>query len=190
MIQPYDAKEIKASIFNIDSTKSPGPDGYGSGFIKSGWKIIGEDITKGIMEFFDNGKLLTQLNATIISLIPKIEMSQYASQYRPIACCNVLYKCISKLICMRLKKALRWVVAKNQAAFVKVRSLIHNVLICHDLLRHYNRKISPKCLMKIDIKKAYDMVSWDVLYEALQGYVIDEVCDFHEIYYQSKWRGS
>ncbi|XP_019225084.1 PREDICTED: uncharacterized protein LOC109206689, partial [Nicotiana attenuata] len=49
-------------------------------------------------------------------------------------------------------------------------SLIHNVLICHDLLRHYNRKTTPRCLMKIDLKKTYDMVRWEFLEEVLRGY--------------------
>ncbi|MDV3181123.1 MAG: reverse transcriptase domain-containing protein, partial [Candidatus Phytoplasma australasiaticum] len=59
---------------------------------------------------------------------------------------------------------------ENRGAFVEGRSLIHNVRICHDILRHYNRKTTPRCFMKIDLKKAYDMVSWDFLEEALKGY--------------------
>ncbi|KAH0738106.1 hypothetical protein KY290_036811 [Solanum tuberosum] len=48
---------------------------------------------------------------------------------------------------------------------------MHNVLICHDILRHYNRKnVSPRCLMKIDLRKSYDMVSWDFLEEVLAGF--------------------
>lgn len=74
----------------------------------------------------------------------------------------------SKMIYMRLKKAITHVVADNRAAFVEGRSLTHNVLICHDLLRHYNRKTSPRCLVKINLRKAYDMVSWDFIKEALK----------------------
>ncbi|KAK6781939.1 hypothetical protein RDI58_019735 [Solanum bulbocastanum] len=49
--------------------------------------------------------------------------------------------------------------------------MMHNVLICHDLLRHYNRKnVSPRCLMKIYLKKAYDIVSWEFLEEVLRGF--------------------
>lgn len=59
---------------------------------------------------------------------------------------------------------------KNQEVFVEGRSLIHNVLICHDLLRYYSRKISLRYLMKIDLRKAYDMVSWDFIEEALNGF--------------------
>lgn len=46
---------------------------------------------------------------------------------------------------------------------------MHNVLVGHDILRHYNRKTSPRCRMKIDLRKAYDMVSWEFLEEILIG---------------------
>lgn len=42
--------------------------------------------------------------------------------------------------------------------------------MCHDLLRHYNRKTSPRCLTKIDLRKAYDMVQWEFIKEMLVGY--------------------
>lgn len=60
--------------------------------------------------------------------------------------------------------------AENQSAFVQVRPMVHNVLICHDLLRLYNRQTSPRCMVKIDLRKAYDMVSWEFVEEALKGY--------------------
>ncbi|KAH0651106.1 hypothetical protein KY284_031018 [Solanum tuberosum] len=69
------------------------------------------------------------------------------------------------MICTRLKKVVSILVADNQAAFVQGRSMNHNILICHDLLRHYNRKTTPRCLMKIELRKAYDMVSWEFLEE-------------------------
>ncbi|XP_019253857.1 PREDICTED: uncharacterized protein LOC109232545 [Nicotiana attenuata] len=143
LLEPYTEKEVKHAIFQIDQNKSPGPDG--------------KDITDAILEFFWNGKLLKQINSTNIALIPKITVPENASQYRPITCCNVLYKGISKLICSRLKEAITVIVDDNQSAFVQGRSMVHNVLICHDLLRYYGRKTTPRCLMKIDLRKAYDM---------------------------------
>ncbi|XP_062085606.1 uncharacterized protein LOC133791704 [Humulus lupulus] len=41
LLKPFSAKEIRAALFSIPSSKSPGPDGYGSGFFKSVWKHIG-----------------------------------------------------------------------------------------------------------------------------------------------------
>ncbi|KAH0721232.1 hypothetical protein KY290_006149 [Solanum tuberosum] len=69
LLQPYTVMEVKAALFHIDSNKSPGPDGYGSGFFKAAWDIIGDDIVTAVLQFFTNGKLLKQLNATNIALI-------------------------------------------------------------------------------------------------------------------------
>ncbi|XP_070049634.1 uncharacterized protein [Nicotiana tomentosiformis] len=157
-----------------DSSKSPGPDSFGSGFFKAVWSIIGEDITAAILEFFHNGKLLKQLNSTNIALIPNVEDPEYASQYRPISCCNIVYKGISKMLCSRLTHAVSQLEADNQATFIPGRSMMHNVLICHDLLRHYNRKTSARCLMNIDLRKAYDLVEWKFLEEVLKGFGFPE----------------
>ncbi|XP_059315810.1 uncharacterized protein LOC132066523 [Lycium ferocissimum] len=75
---------------------------------------------------------------------------------------------------MRLKQVFPSLVSDAHAAFVSGRSLIHNVLICHDLMKRYNRKSTPKCLMKIDLRKAYDMLQWDFLEEMLHGYGFPE----------------
>lgn len=41
------------------------------------------------------------------------------------------------------------------------RNIIHNVLLCQDLVKHYGRKqCTPSCLLKIDLRKAYDTMHW------------------------------
>lgn len=161
-------------MFSININKSPGPDGYGIDFFKKVRNIIGEGVTNAILQVFRIGKLLKQINSIMITLIPKVAEPQLASQSRPISCYNVLYKCISKMICQRLRKALTHVISNNHAAFVEGRSLVHNILICYDLMRQYNRQTSPRCLMKINLKKAYDMISLDFIHEALKGYGFPE----------------
>lgn len=50
------------------------------------------------------------------------------------------------------------------------RSILHNILVCEDLIRLYNRKgVSPRCMMKIDLKKAYDTVCWNFVEKLLFG---------------------
>ncbi|WMV07590.1 hypothetical protein MTR67_000975 [Solanum verrucosum] len=36
-------------MFQIDSNKSPGPDGFGSGFYRAAWSIVGEDVTSAVL---------------------------------------------------------------------------------------------------------------------------------------------
>ncbi|GJX38132.1 RNA-directed DNA polymerase, eukaryota, reverse transcriptase zinc-binding domain protein [Tanacetum coccineum] len=92
---------------------------------------------------FDIGKLLGEVNATLISLVPKVSTPNKVSDYRPIACCNVIYKCISKIITERLKTSLHKLVNLNQSAFIQGRVIQDNILITKDLFKGYDRKSGP-----------------------------------------------
>ncbi|KAH0745896.1 hypothetical protein KY285_007553 [Solanum tuberosum] len=62
-------EEVKQALWAIDGNKSLGPDGYESKFFKDCWGTVGEDITKGILEYFQNGEMLRGVNDTVITLI-------------------------------------------------------------------------------------------------------------------------
>ncbi|GJS80119.1 RNA-directed DNA polymerase, eukaryota, reverse transcriptase zinc-binding domain protein [Tanacetum coccineum] len=121
MIREVTDNEIKDAMFNIGDNKAPGPNGFTSSFFKKAWGVVGSDVCKEIKEFFTNGKLLGEVNATVISLVPKIPTPNKVTDYRPITCCNVMYKCISKILTNRIKDALNKLVNKNQSAFIPGR---------------------------------------------------------------------
>ncbi|GKA27785.1 RNA-directed DNA polymerase, eukaryota, reverse transcriptase zinc-binding domain protein [Tanacetum coccineum] len=83
MVREVNNKEIKEAVFDIDSNKVVGPDGYSSCFFKKSWQIVGEDICKAIKELFINGKILGEINATLIALVPKIDTPKKVSDFRP-----------------------------------------------------------------------------------------------------------
>lgn len=175
LIRPVTAEEIKKAMFDIHHNKSPGPDGYGSGFFKKTWEIVGESIVEAAQEFFRTAKLLKQVNTTLISLIPNNNAPKNAAEYRPISCCNSLYKCISKLLSERLGEILPHIVDENQGAFVKGRLLMHNVMITQELMRLYNRKsVKPSCLLKVDLRKAYDTISWRFIEDMMVSFGFPE----------------
>ncbi|KAL0313722.1 UNVERIFIED_CONTAM: hypothetical protein Scaly_2906400 [Sesamum calycinum] len=68
---PVTQSDIKDAFFAIDEDSAPGPDGYTSAFFKSAWPVIGHDISEAVGEFFRTGKLLKQINTTLLALIPK-----------------------------------------------------------------------------------------------------------------------
>ncbi|XP_074290966.1 uncharacterized protein LOC141617698 [Silene latifolia] len=129
LLAPITDAEIKDAIFSIPRHKAPGPDGYSSVFFKDSWHIIRTEICAAIHNFFRSGKLLKQLNQTLITLIPKIEMPPNVTHLRPIACCNILYKAISKLLCTRLAAVLPHINSENQGGFIHGWSIIENILM-------------------------------------------------------------
>ncbi|GKA39074.1 RNA-directed DNA polymerase, eukaryota, reverse transcriptase zinc-binding domain protein [Tanacetum coccineum] len=121
MVRNITNAEIKEAIFGIEDEKALGPDGFTAVFFKKSWRIVGRDVCDAVQEFFNTNKLLREVNATLITLVPKTQQPNRVSDYRPIACCNVIYKCISKIITNRLQGCLEKLVNLNQSAFVPGR---------------------------------------------------------------------
>ncbi|GKA73603.1 RNA-directed DNA polymerase, eukaryota, reverse transcriptase zinc-binding domain protein [Tanacetum coccineum] len=171
MVKEVSNAEIRKAMFMIDDNKAHGPDGYSSHFFKKAWNIIGEDVCTAVREFFEIGKILSEINSTIIALVPKIQTPAKVSDYRPIACCNVIYKFISTVLTVRIKKFLGKLVSQNQSAFIPNRQIQGNILISQELLKGYGRKNGPKRVaLKIDLQKAYDPVNWSFLEVVLKGF--------------------
>ncbi|GKA91486.1 putative RNA-directed DNA polymerase [Tanacetum coccineum] len=171
MIHGVTDREIKDAMFSMGDDKSPGPDGYSAAFFKEAWSIVGDDVIKAIREFFTNGKLLKELNHTIIALIPKVQAPSRINDYRPISCCNVLFKCISKIIANRIKHCLKTLISPNQSAFIPGRSISDNILLTQELMHNYHLdRGTPRCAFKVDIQKAYDTVDWNFLRTILVGF--------------------
>jgi hypothetical protein len=162
--------EIRAALFSIGNDKAPGPDGYNSLFFKKMWQNLKGDIIMAVKEFFLSGKILRQINHSLIALIPKSNNPEKVGDYRPIACCNVIYKIIAKILASRLAPILMDVINPAQAAFIQKRNMSDNIYLVQELVRKYCRKrISPRCMIKIDLLKAYDLVEWSFLEEILAG---------------------
>ncbi|XP_073051210.1 uncharacterized protein [Primulina eburnea] len=168
MTMKVSCEEIKAVVFDIDNEKSPGPDGFGSFFFKNSWDIIKEDVIGATSEFFSAGILLKKWNHAIIALIPKSNEASSVNDYRPISCCTVFYKVIAKILSNRLAAVVGHLVDGAQAAFIRGHSIVDNIHLAQELLRKYARKrISPRCILKVDVQKAYDTVDWSFLEKAL-----------------------
>lgn len=62
------------------------------------------------------------------------------------------------------------IIDQAQAAFIQGRNLPDNVQLAQELLRKYGRKrSSPRCLIKVDLRKAYGTVSWFFLQQVMDG---------------------
>lgn len=161
-------EEIERAMFSLNSSSSGGPDGFNAFFYQKCWNTLQPAVCNAVRHYFKTGNMPQSYNCTNIALIPKIKNATRVADYRPISCCNTIYKCISKIIASRLKVVLPSIISKNQAAFLEGRSILDNVLLSHELLHGYgNKNTSPRAMFKLDIMKAFDMLQWDSIIRVL-----------------------
>nr|GEU65981.1 hypothetical protein [Tanacetum cinerariifolium] len=143
MIRMVSDTEIKNAMFSMGNEKSPSLDGFMAAFFKVAWDIVGKDVILDVCKFFINGKLLKELNHTIIVLIPKVSTPA-----------TVL-------------------ISPNQSAFVLGRSIADNILLTQEIMHNYHLNHgTPRCAFKVDIQKAYDTVHWvSILWHVTYGLV-------------------
>ena len=79
-------------------------------------------------------------------------------QLRPISLCNTLYKLLSKLILLRLKTLLPFLMHLAQLGFIPRSPATYNYIIALEMIHLIHRKRGQKGLMatNVDLEKAYD----------------------------------
>ncbi|XP_048592235.1 uncharacterized protein LOC125576362 [Brassica napus] len=170
LVSPVTAQEIYEALLSLPNDKVSGPDGFTKEFYVAAWKVIGQDFITAIQSFFLFGFLPSGINATILSLIPKTENAEKMKDFRPIACCNLLYKVISKVLANRLRIIFPDAIEPNQSAFITGRLLLENVLLASELVNGYHKSAATqRSAIKFDISKAFDTVKWSFITSVLKA---------------------
>lgn len=103
-------------------------------------------------------------------LIPKVTNASATTDFRPISCLNTLYKVVAKLIANRLQEILPRVISQSQSAFIPGRLLAENILLATDIVNGYNTAAStPRAMLKVDLRKAFDSIRWDFILATLRA---------------------
>jgi hypothetical protein len=149
--------------------KAPGPDGFTGRFYKVCWDTIKKDIMAALI-VVHRGHIskFKLLNTAFITLLPKKVGALQVKDYRPISLIHSFAKVVAKILAIRLAPHLPKIVSINQSAFVKGRSIQDNFLMVQQLARALHHKREPHILLKFDISKAFDSVSWSFLLKLLQ----------------------
>lgn len=84
----------------------------------------------------------------------------------------------------RIVQVLPKIISLNQSSFVKGRSIVENVLLAQEIIKDINRRNKhTNMVVKLDMIKAYDRVSWIYLTNVLRKFGLSEmIVDISWIY--------
>ncbi|XP_071940073.1 uncharacterized protein [Coffea arabica] len=169
-------EEIREVVFAMDGESAAGPDGFTGRFFTFAWDVVGQDVLEAVVSFFCGHELPRSVSLTLIVLIPKVSSPQDFSQFRPISLCNFVNKVISKTLAARVAKVLPSIISPQQSGFVKGRQIFDNFLLAQELVSDIHRKNrGGNVVLKLDMAKAYDRVSWPFLLQVLRRFGFGEV---------------
>lgn len=113
--------------------------------------------------FYDNTLDLTACNVANIIMVPKVEVPQNTSDFRPISVINLIPKLISKVLSNRLRWRLPDLIFNRQTAFVHGRQIFENFITTRELLHHIAYAKEKAIFAKVDFRKAFDTLEWPFL---------------------------
>ncbi|KAL9681960.1 hypothetical protein QQ045_013752 [Rhodiola kirilowii] len=121
--------------------------------------------------FFKGLPLPNLISATNIILLLKVKHGCTLNQIRPISLCNFIHKIISSILNTRLKNILPAIISKEQSGFLAGRNIHESIGVAHDLVHDINHKVfGGNVLMKLDLSKAYDRLSWRFLLHLMRAF--------------------
>lgn len=80
LLADFTEPEVKQAVFQMHPTKAPGPDGMPPLFFQKYWHIVGQDVSRAIIDFLSTGRLLRKINFTQVVLIPKVPQPKDMTQ--------------------------------------------------------------------------------------------------------------
>lgn len=121
------------------------------------------------LDLFQSGHIPQEVNKTVVVLIPKTDHPDSFNMYRPISLCTVMYKTITKIVANRLQNLLPEFIGPHQTSFVPGRHINENIIIAQEIIHSMHQKTGRKGFMaiKVDLEKAYDLLSWHFIFETL-----------------------
>jgi hypothetical protein len=155
--------ELWEVLKSFAKDKSLGPDGWTVEFFLYFFDLVGDDLLEVVEDSRTRGTVNKSLNATFLTLIPKVNNPKSFGDYRPIDLCNLCYKMISKIIANKINPILSRSLSKEQLGFLKGRQILDAIGTAQECLHSIKVKKSKALVLKLDLKKAYDCISWDFL---------------------------
>ncbi|XP_060184581.1 uncharacterized protein LOC132614194 [Lycium barbarum] len=169
-------EEVKEAVFSLNSESASGPDGFTGLFYQKCWDTIKEDVTMMVRAFFCGYEIPKFISHIKFVLLPKKKVINTYSDMRPTSLSSFAKKVLSKVLHNRISEVLPRIISSNQTGIVNGRIIVENVLLAQEVVKDINiRASNTNVVIKLDMAKAYDRLSWILLTRGLRQFGFGEI---------------
>jgi hypothetical protein len=165
----FTEEEVWNVIRSLLPDKALGPYDFTARFLHAAWQIIRPDLIAVLDAFWRcDTRSFHSLNQALMILLPKSSEVPGIRDFRPIALIQSIGKLVSKILANRLAPRLPMLMHRSQSAFIIGWYIQDNFRFVHSEAKLLHAKHQACLLLKVDITKAFDSVTWSFLLEVLK----------------------
>lgn len=167
-VKRFTEQEILSKIQNLTTNKSSGPDNIPTEAFKTAKHLLVTYITILFNKILDNRKIPKEWAQSDIILLYKKGDPADINNYRPISLQPIIYKLFASCLENHLEPYIENYQPNEQAGFRKKFSTIDHIHSLELIIEKYEEQQSPLYLAFIDYAKAFDSISHESIWKALE----------------------
>lgn len=164
----FRAKDVENVIRHMSRGKSPGHDGLSIEHLQYGGAHISRVLSLFCNLCMSHSYLPPDLIKTIVIPVVKNKSGDMSDlgNYRPISLATIIAKVLDRLLEIQLNKHLQ--IHDNQFGFRPKLSTECAIMCLKQTVRYYTDRGTPIYACFLDLSKAFDLVSYDILWKKLK----------------------
>lgn len=168
LLQPVTLSEVKQAVWELDPDSAAGPNGFTGLFFRHCWDLIADDVLFAVLDFFAGVPIPWAFSTAQIVLLPKKLAPSSFTDYRPICLCTFMNKVFTGLLATRIRPLLPRLISPEQSGFIVGREIHENILLALEMVNSLESRCrGMNIIVKLDMQKAFDRVSWSFLQAVL-----------------------
>jgi hypothetical protein len=166
-VQEPSASEFEVAVGKLNRYKSPGVDQIPAELIQAGGETLRSEIHNLIKLIWNKEELPHQWKESIVVPIHKKGDKTDCSNYRGILLLSTSYKILSNILIARLMPCADEIIGDHQCGFRHNRSVTDQIFCIQQILEKKLEYNGTTHQLFIELKKAYDAVRREILYNIL-----------------------
>lgn len=161
-------KEVEEVCKSLKKNKAPGPGNIPAELIKYGTTKLYENLAKLFQRCINGAEIPEEWKTSCISTIHKKGRRDQCDNYRGIAVTSSISRIYGKLIKNKIENEYKDIEAEEQAGFRAGRSTVDHLFCITQIIEKKLAVNQEVHLLYVDLRKAYDSIPQNKLWEALE----------------------